>query len=207
MSIKINIQSRVVDIGVDIPRQDDLFMVDSNVWYWYAYPNASISAASYQIKNYPNYLMKAISANSVITNVGLSLSELAHLIEQTERNIFGKSQNSGTDIKPKEYRYNYPTERERVVRTISAVWNQVSSISAPVDVTINDAMSSAALSRLKSQLLDGYDLFVLEAMKAEGISQVITDDRDFTTVPGIIVFTANINIIKMAKSQGKLLAR
>ena len=55
--------------------------------------------------------------------------------------------------------------------------------------------------------MDGYDLFMLEAMKEEGIAQIITDDGDFVTVPDIIVFTANHNTIKAAKAQSKLLTR
>jgi hypothetical protein len=44
-------------------------------------------------------------------------------------------------------------------------------------------------------------------MKAHGIEQVITDDSDYATVPGIRVFTANSNVIKAARNQGKLLKR
>jgi hypothetical protein len=44
-------------------------------------------------------------------------------------------------------------------------------------------------------------------MKNHGVVQVITDDGDFATVPGIQVFTANRNVISAARSQGKLLIR
>ena len=43
-------------------------------------------------------------------------------------------------------------------------------------------------------------------MKA-GIVKIITDDGDFSTVPNILVFTSNVNVIQAAKVQGKLLKR
>ena len=94
-----------------------------------------------------------------------------------------------------------------VIKEIETAWSQVTSTSAPIDVTINEVVTNSALSRFQSQALDGYDLFMLEAMKKEGITQIITDDGDFVTVPGIIVFTANDNVIRAAKAQGKLVTR
>ncbi len=208
MAINYDIQAQIVDIKVDSPCAEDVFLVDTNVWYWHTYTNADVSASPYQIDNYPEYLFKAISANSILTYTGLSLSELSHLIEQTERNLFIESRSLDPKIfKPKEYRHNYPIEREKVIQEIETAWSQVTSIAAPLDVIIDEKVSNAALSRLKSQALDGYDLFMLEAMKKEDITQVITDDGDFITVPGIMVFTANNNVIRMAKAQGKLVRR
>lgn len=54
---------------------------------------------------------------------------------------------------------------------------------------------------------DGYDLFILESMRSHGVVQVITDDGDFATVPGIQVFTANRNVIQAARAQGRLITR
>lgn len=48
---------------------------------------------------------------------------------------------------------------------------------------------------------------ILEAMDKVGINQVITDDGDYVTVPGIKVFTANKKAIASARSQRKLITR
>jgi len=77
----------------------------------------------------------------------------------------------------------------------------------PLDVVVDDPATDAALSRLKTEKVDGYDLFILESMKNHGVVQLITDDGDFTTVSGIQVFTANRNVIIAARSQGRLLRR
>jgi predicted nucleic acid-binding protein len=208
MAIDYAIQAQIVDITKDSPRSDDMFLVDTNVWYWHTYTNANVSASPYQIDNYPEYLIQAISANSVLSYTGLTLSELSHLIEQTERNLFIKSRNlDRATFKPKEYRHNHPEERKKVIQEIVTAWSQVKSIAAPLDFTVDETVTDAALLRLQSQALDGYDLFMLEAMKKEGITQIITDDGDFCTIAGISVFTANSNMIRAAKNQNKLITR
>ncbi|GAX34376.1 hypothetical protein [Nodularia sp. NIES-3585] len=88
MSPNYNIQAEVIDIRSDTPKQDDLFLVDSNVWYWYSYTNASASASPYQTQYYPSYLGQAIAVESLLLYCGLSLAELAHQIEKTEKEIF-----------------------------------------------------------------------------------------------------------------------
>jgi len=76
-----------------------------------------------------------------------------------------------------------------------------------LDIQIDELVTNAALSRLSSQPLDGYDLFILETISRAGVVKIITDDGDFVTVPGIQVFTANKNVIDTARNQRKLLQR
>ena len=201
MAVNYTVQAEVVDIRSDSPNKDDIFLVDTNVWYWYTYTNASISSRPYQITEYPSYVAKAISANSLLLYCGLSLAELAHNIEQTERQIFSST------LRPKEYRHNFPAERAKLGAEVQAAWNQVTSIAACTEILINEATTNTTLIRFQTQLLDGYDLLILEAMDKAGVIQIITDDGDYVTVPGIRVFTANFGAISAARSQGKLLVR
>ncbi len=201
MAINYSIQADLVDITTDSPKADDVFLVDTNVWYWMTYPNATSYIPS---QFYPGYLNKALAADSKIHHSGLSLAELSHLIEKTEREIYEKSNGI---IRPKEYRHNLSGERSRVASEIKAAWGQVVSLADPLAVTIDDMTATAALNRLQTEKLDGYDLFILESMKNHGVVQVITDDGDFATVSGIQVFTANRNVIAAAKDQGKLKIR
>ncbi|MBG1270866.1 hypothetical protein [Nostoc sp. WHI] len=201
MPVNYTVQAEVVDIRSDAPKNDDIFLVDTNAWYWYTYTNASISSRPYQITEYPSYIAKAISANSLLLYCGLSLAELAHNIEQTEREIFSSI------LKSKEYRHNFPTERAKVVAEVQAAWSQVISSAVCTDVLVSEETSNAALTRFQTQLLDGYDLLILEAMDKAGVTQIITDDGDYVTVPGIKVFTANSGAIAAAKNQGKFMVR
>lgn len=207
MAINYTIQAEVVDITADAPKADDVFLVDTNVWYWMTYTRASQSArppAQYQTSNYPSFTNAALTAGARIFQSGLTLAELTHLIEKAEREIYEAANGS---IGTKEYRHNFPTERNQVKAEIQAAWGQVTSLADPLTVTIDDPTTTAALARCQSERVDGYDLFILESMKNHGVVQVITDDGDFTTVPGIQVFTANRNVISAARNQGKLLTR
>ena len=201
MAVQYAVKAEVVNIQFDTPQKDDIFLVDTNVWYWLTYTQASTSPPSYQINDYPAYLTKIISAQGLLLYCGLSLAELAHNIEKAEREIFS------TTLKPKEYRHNKPPERANVVAEVIAAWGQVTSIAVSTDVTIDETTTNASLTRFQTQLLDGYDLLILEAMDKAGVVQVITDDGDYVTVPGIKVFTANLNVITAARNQDKLITR
>jgi len=208
MAINYTVQATVIDITVDAPKAGDVFLVDTNVWFWMTYPNATSSVPA-QLSVYPGYLNKALAADSKIHHSGLSFAELAHLIEKTEREIYERTTGAIGTIKTKEYRHNLVAERSRVVSEIQAAWGQVTSLAlaGPLTVTIDSPTTDAALTRCQAERVDGYDLFILESMKNHSVVQVITDDGDFATVSGIQVFTANRNVINAARSQGKLLRR
>jgi hypothetical protein len=207
MTINLTIQAEVVDIRNDTPLQSDIFLVDTNVWFWQTYTNASTTAQPYQLRNYPNYLIQALESGSTLSYSVLTLAELASIIERTELNIYNQS--NGLNLKLKEYRHNYPNERTNVVAEVQLAWSQVEAIAISADLTINDNIARAALARFQTQAVDGYDLLILEAISRAGAGQVqiITDDMDYATVPNIQVFTSNSRVIQAANSQDKLLRR
>ncbi|MFH1953769.1 MAG: hypothetical protein ABIL06_19390 [Pseudomonadota bacterium] len=204
MAINYIIQADVVHIASDTPKATDIFLVDTNVWFWMTYPTASQSAIPYQLTRYPDYVNRALGNRAKICRTGLSLSEIAHRIEKTEHHIY-RTYISAIDLK--EYRHNIPAERARIVAEVEAAWEQVKSLAESLVVTVDEPTTDAALARLQTEKVDGYDLFTLEAMKSHGVLQIITDDGDFATVPGIQLFTANKNVIQSARAQGKLLRR
>jgi len=207
MAINYSIQAKIVDITTDSPKVDDVFLVDTNVWYWMTYTRASLSVrppAQYQTSNYPAYTNAALSAGARIYQSGLSLAELTHLIEKAEREIYERT---NRHIGTKEYRHNLSDERTQVIAEIQSAWAQVVSLADPLVATIDGQMANSALARFQTEKVDGYDLFILESMKNHDVVQVITDDGDFATVSGIQVFTANRNVIATARDQGKLKIR
>jgi hypothetical protein len=129
---------------------------------------------------------------------------LAYLFEQNERNAYSSAVAPATT---KEYRHNFPAERARVVGEIQNAWARVKAHSQPLPLVIDDATTDAALARLAAQPVDGFDLFLLEGMSAAGVQQVLTDDGDCGTVPGLQVFTANPRLLAAARSAGLLLLR
>jgi hypothetical protein len=207
MPINLTIRAEIIDICSDTPCQDDIFLVDTNVWLWQTYTNAIASSrnAPNKIRAYTPYLSKARRNGATLVYSGLILSELAHVIEKTERQIY--NQRTGSNLGAKEYRHNCPIERANVVAEVESAWNQVEGLAVPIDLTVNKEITHASLARFKTQALDGYDLLMLEAIqRAEaGQVKVITDDMDYAVVPGIQIFTNNGLLIQQATVQGKLL--
>lgn len=206
MKANLTIQADVVDITKDTPLPGDVFLVDTNVWYWMTYSRASTAGAqAYQIADYPQYASNALGAGSSIYQSGLSLAELSHVVERVEREMYEKS--NAIKVSTKVYRHNCPAERVKVSSEIESICRQVMSMATSIDVLINADFSKTAISRVSRDAVDGYDLFILESMALKGVDQIITDDGDFATVSGIKVFTANKNVITAAAQQGKLVTR
>jgi hypothetical protein len=91
MPINLNILADVIDIRNDIPQKSDIFLVDTNVWFWRTYANAGFNAKPAQRqkrRNYFNYLNLALLNGATLTYSGLTLAELAHIIEKTEYAIW-----------------------------------------------------------------------------------------------------------------------
>lgn len=204
MAIDYTVRANVIAIKSDVPKSADTFLVDTNVWYWLAYSKASQNALPYQMSDYPSYAKAALGAGARVFQSTLSLAELSHLIEKAEREIY---QAENRPVNAKEYRHNNAGERDSVVAEIEAAYGLVTTLAEPLTATIDANTADAALNRLQTERVDGYDLFILESMRINGVVQIITDDGDFCTVPGIQVFTANRSVIQAAESQGKLVRR
>jgi hypothetical protein len=200
------VRAQVIDVRTDTPRPSDALLVDTNVWYWEAYSSAAAGPGSptpAQTGPYSTYLQDCIANGAIVYRTGLCLAEMAHLIEQNERDIYA---GAVAPITTKEYRHNLPSERARVVLEVQRAWAKVKRQSQPLPLVIDDPATDAALGRFARQP-DGYDLFLLEALAAAGVSQVLTDDGDYCTVPGIEVFTANPRVVAAARSAGLLVVR
>jgi hypothetical protein len=204
------VQADVVDINSDTPFGTDAFWVDTNVWYWQTYSRASLRSRAprpYQLADYPAYLQKCVSAGSSIHWIGLSLSELGRLIEDSERELAEMSGNIPSRTNPKSFRHDYPVLRSGVVTEIENAWAAVESVSHPLEILVDKPMVDQALVSFGLSALDAYDQFCLLALQTHGVTQVLTDDGDFCTVPGITLYTSNNNVIQAAAAQQRLVAR
>src|ERR1700722_13816190 len=120
MPVNLAVQADVIDISGDNPLASDIFLVDTNVWYWTAYSRASLSQ-SYR-SDYDLYLKKALAVGSRLYVSGLCQSELMHSIEKTERLLFS------TTISPKEFRHNHAPQRSAVVAEVASAWGVVRNV-------------------------------------------------------------------------------
>jgi len=187
-TINYQIAAEIVDIRSDTPAADEKFLVDTNVWLWMTYTNidqGNYPPKYYQTQDYPKYVNKVLAAEALLHKCSLSFSELAHIIERVEREIFEQTQ--GQEIKTKVYRHNYPEQRDNVLGEIEGAWVMVKSMASPLEITVCKNLTDSAVNELRNKRVDAYDLFILEAMKKAGVVQVITDDGDFATVADVTV--------------------
>jgi hypothetical protein len=208
------VQADVVDVSTDTPISSDVFWVDTNVWLWMTYGRLLQRAPdrqprTYQTRHYPSYLKNGLRRSCQFHWLGLSLSELARQIEDAEREIAEGSGQVPPQTRPKEFRHDYPLLRQAVVQEVESCWRSIEQLAAPLpNVPLVDQMAvDTAITDMQSCPLDAYDLFALQAIRASGITQVLTDDGDFCTVPGITLFTANRGVIEAARAQRKLVKR
>lgn len=203
------VRADVVDLRLDTPKANDSFLIDTNIWYWLSYPRASQSAQPYQSQQYPRYLKRAMTTGAKLHYCGTVFAELSHLIESAEYKSFCTRHGIPLNgpVRPKDFRHNYPQERQAVLDEVTIAWGQVSSIAVIAEVPLDVATISATAALFGQVGLDGYDLIAVEAMRQKAIAHIITDDKDFLTVPGIVVLTANNATVQAAQAAGKLVTR
>ncbi len=208
MAFEDHISAFVVNIRKDVPKSTDTFFVDTNVWYNYATSFTSLSN-SYQSKYYPAYLSKMHNAKSKIFRSELILVELSNVIEKSLYKIFLEENSLSPDnLSLKEFRYDYPEERGNFIDDLCLSWDSVRDISESFDSVIDESVSKFIIKEVFNSYLDGYDLLYLDLIeKNMDKSCILTDDKDFATVPGITVFTANNKIIDAAKKKGLFVVR
>lgn len=212
MNIDLTVHAEVIDIRTDTPQPTDTLFVDTNVWLWQTYglpPESNPSRRARQkLRAYTGYLNKALVHGVPLKYCALVLSELAHVIEKTEFEIYKRRKNLPS-LQAKEYRHNFLDEHIQVAAAVRFAWDQVAMLASSADLTVDEQLAETAVSHFQSVALDGYDLFLLEAFRQTGIRpvQVLTDDMDYATVPGIQVFTSNGLVIQSADRQGQLVSR
>jgi hypothetical protein len=216
MAINYRVAAEVVDLHADRPSPGEKFLVDTNVWYWTSYSRLSLTPPSrqpkpYQLTDYPRYLKQLLQVGAEIFWCGLALSELAHLIEAAEYQIWNVAANTSGQGggPPKEFRHNFPSERAHVVAEITTAWADVNAIGKvlPAPLVIDHQATVQAVTDMQSFPLDGYDLFFFRSALTIGIPQIISDDGDFCTLPGIRLFTRNKSVLQAAAAQNKILQR
>ena len=214
MSVHYAVQAQVIDLLTDTPAAGEAFFVDTNVWLWTTYANATQRVSPQrrqQLTACTGYLQRCQRIGAQLHWCGLALSELAHQIESAERDVWNATERAArrAECNAKEFRHNFPNERANVVQEIENAWRSVEALATvlPAALVVGGPATTQALVELKTCALDGYDLFFLQAARASGVTQIISDDGDFCGVPEITLFTSNRSVLDAARAQGNLLVR
>ncbi|WP_154180900.1 type II toxin-antitoxin system VapC family toxin [Vibrio furnissii] len=187
----INIQRQVV------LHHTDRFFVDTNVWFWLTYAASNEiqtdnSPVRYQLERYPEFIEKILDEGASLYHSPLALSELANIIEKTEYETYLLS--NDVEVTRKEFR-NIEKQRQKVMLEVSNAWQQVTSMSQTLAVTLNAVLADHALQTLKTYCLDAYDAFYVKSMSDYGIINIVTDDRDFHGLD-LNMYTANNALVR-----------
>src|SRR5262249_21440114 len=99
-------------------------------------------------------------------------SEQGYASDAAKVAIVGNRRNFLESVK--EFRHNFPAERARIAREIETAWKSVESLGSVLaaPVLIDAASTTQALNEFKAAALDGYELFLLQAARDSGITQI-----------------------------------
>ena len=201
----MSIRAGVVDIRTDRPTPADKLWVDSNVWFWVAY---SRHRSTPQTGPYLAYIKALRLARASLVAGGINYAELAKCIEIHEMDVYAVRNNQPQrSLNVKAFR-SILTERANVIGEVAAAWSIVRQFATVCASALTDACVGTALKGLESgDRLDGHDAIQVAEARRNSVTDILTDDRDYGTVEGIRVFTANAALVGEARSAGTLISR
>lgn len=203
----INCQS-VIDLSsVDCETVSARFYVDTNIWY--KMTNVNANPKDIDIK-YTELISKLVNnTNVTLYRSKLSYTEIANCVDRDAFDEFKKRDKSKFgNLSRKEFRH-MSKQRAGVVDQIISSIKQLESFTNDVadddyDEVLNYVTESSFEVMIKETLLDPTDMFMVDFMRQNGVSNIITDDGDYLTAKGINVFTLNQHSIRVAKKENKL---
>lgn len=186
--------SNIFDIdNIDISKinKNEVFALDTNILYWTHYSHASnpnLKTLPYQVTKYPNFISNLLeNGNALITTV-LNVSELTHVVENSEWAIFKAVHKC--KIKKKEFRkqkqerISFKSEMNTIMLQLKETYgNQIKII----EITKEEI--EQYICDIQNNTCDIFDYIIIDKLKKEGITNFITDDKDFLTIDGINLYT------------------
>jgi len=182
------------NVNISDISKNEIFAVDTNALFWTHYSKASspyINKHPYQVIEYPNFISQLIGNGNKIVTTTLNITELCNVTERNEYNIY-KATNNVKQLSLKDFRRlqaersNYKSEIDTMIFEIKTVYdNQIEVIE------INDDIINLYKNELCQNSCDVFDYIAIEHLKKIGINNYITDDKDFSSVSGINLYTTS----------------
>ncbi len=165
----------------------DRFLLDTNVIM-----AVSSLYSSVRTQSYLTFLEKTQRVGASVTVSILSLLELGHVVERLRFRELGGTLGDSAELK--RFRSDRP-QRERVAQDVAVTWNEIAGFATVLAIDLPTTFAPELLGQLASTTLDTYDYaFIDQARRAE-ISTIVSDDGDFKSATGIIIFTANAKVL------------
>ena len=171
-----------------------IFFLDTNVLYWYTYPRFSDhSQLKPAWKIYYDFIDALTSAGNPLHTSVYNLTELLNVVEKNEYEIYMQL-HPEIPLTKKDFR-RMITEREKVSQIIKTTLNNALSICSVIDFNF----TSNTLRNFSNQFIDHrcdvFDYAILNNCIMSKDINIISDDSDFSSMPGITLYTANENIL------------
>lgn len=185
----------VIDIrNINIKDIDSskVFAIDTNVLLWTHYSKASnpnLNRHPYQVIEYPNFVNKLLENGNKLITTTLNISELCVVVEKNEYQIY-KAVNAQNRLKFKDFRklsserLNYKSELESMILQIKASYDNQIEI-----IEVNNEIINDFKNNLSNHSCDVFDYTVIEYLIKKGVTNYISDDKDFSSIDRINLYT------------------
>ena len=170
------------------------FFLDTNVLYWYTYPRFSLPGhlnPSAQI--YYDFIDSLTSAGNPLKTSVYNLTELLNVVEKNEYDIYCKL-HPDLPLSRKDFR-RMADERQKVSQMIKTTMNNALNICSITDFNFTSETLTSFSNEFTNHRCDVFDYAILKNCISTKDINIISDDGDFSSMPGINLYTANENIL------------
>lgn len=170
------------------------FFLDTNVLYWYTYPRFSLPGhlnPSAQI--YYDFIDSLTSAGNPLKTSVYNLTELLNVVEKNEYDIYCKL-HPDLPLSRKDFR-RMADERQKVSQMIKTTMNNALNICSITDFNFTSETLKSFSDEFTNHRCDVFDYAILKNCISTKDINIISDDGDFSSMPGINLYTANENIL------------
>lgn len=172
--------------------KDEVFAIDTNVLLWTHYAKASdpnLNRHPYQVFEYPDFVANLLQNKNKLVTTTLNISELIAVVEKSEYKIY-KTTHSCNGIKFKDFR--------KINSARSSYKNEINTMMAEIRASYNDQIEVIEVTRerleefnknIEQTQCDVFDYLIIEYLKSIGVTNYISDDKDFMSVEDIQLFS------------------
>lgn len=183
-------KANVLDVRDFLPAPNDRLLVDSNVWFFVGRSNTNEHDRKAEI--YRSFVERCLKGSAKLFWSSLTIPEIWNAAEKMSKDIAAESGLIGKEASAKDFRYSEFHDPAQIAAEVEEILEFMSNSAqhAP-DFPIVEALAGRIISETKSAKTAGYDSIFSLMFRDGGYTAFVTDDRDFASVPGLTMATAN----------------
>jgi len=199
------IRSKVFDVRAGLPKPGARIFVDTNVWDFVLFDEASAAQLVQGKRIEKNRLSFGTFLDSAKKDDGAKLFT-SNIVRMEMVTVYERHQAELAllDHDIKEFRRERPAERADALKRAHEDWGTIESLAEVLPCPVEPDFMETVYAKALKYSLDQADAVSVCLMADNGIEFVLTDDKDFLAVDGISVITVDEEVIRNAKHQGCL---